>query len=164
MTDGNLTRTSANYDWGVYNAISNGGNKASMWRTLTSSEWCYLFNTRTNAQYLWSQGKVNGVNGVIILPDNFSKPSSISWTPQATNTYSTEQWSTLQAIGAVFLPAAGSRDGQDVRYVQNFGIYWSSTADNQDLAYCLYFVSSLLLPQNFSNRFVGFSVRLVQDL
>ncbi len=106
MTDRNLTGSSANYDWGVYNAISNGGNRAGMWRTLTSSEWNYLFNSRTNAQYLWSQGTVNGVCGMIILPDNFSKPASISWTPKAnswsTNTYTSEQWATLQAIGAVF--------------------------------------------------------------
>ena len=168
MTDGNLTRTSANYDWGVYNAISNGGNQAGMWRTLTSSEWYYLFNTRKNAAYLWSQGKVNGVYGVILLPDNFSKPSSISWTPKAnnwtTNTYSTEQWATLQAIGAVFLPAAGSRYGRDVSNVQDYGRYWSSTAINQGSAYRLYFYSDYLSPRSYSSRYVGFSVRLVQDL
>ena len=35
----------ANADWGVYNAISNGGNKAGMWRTLNYFEWGYLINT-----------------------------------------------------------------------------------------------------------------------
>ena len=168
MTDRNLTRTSANYDWGVYNAISNGGNKASMWRTLTSSEWYYLFNTRTNAQYLWSQGTVNGTYGVIILPDNFSKPSSISWTPRANNwsinTYTTEQWATLQAIGAVFLPAAGRRNGQDVDHVQRNGYYWSSTASSQHNARHLDFSDSNLNPQHGIYRCRGFSVRLVQDL
>jgi len=34
-----LTGDYANADWGVYNAISNGGNQAGMWRTMTSDEW-----------------------------------------------------------------------------------------------------------------------------
>ena len=38
----NLTDAYANADWGVYNAISNGGNQAGMWRTLTKAEWEYL--------------------------------------------------------------------------------------------------------------------------
>ena len=168
MSDRNLTGSSANYDWGVYNAISNGGNKAGLWRTLTSGEWNYLFNSRTNAQYLWSQATVNGVYGVIILPDNFSRPASISWTPKAnswsTNTYTSEQWSTLQAIGAVFLPAAGYRIGQDVIDVQSCGNYWSSTASSSDGAYHLDFNGSYLGPQSDYGRCGGFSVRLVQDL
>ena len=101
MSDRNLTISSANYDWGVYNAISNGGNKADMWRTLTSSEWGYIFNSRTNAQSLWSPGTVNGVYGLIILPDNFSKPVSISWTPKAdnwtTNTYTSARKTAVSA-------------------------------------------------------------------
>ena len=168
MTGRHLTGTSANYDWGVYNAISNGGNKAGMWRTLTTTEWNYLFNSRTNAQYLWSQGTVNGVYGMIILPDNFSKPASISWTPKAndwsTNTYTTEQWATLQTIGAVFLPAAGRRDGQVVDNVQYYGQYWSSIALHSDDAYSLYFSVSRLYLQLVLSRFYGISVRLVKDL
>ncbi len=34
-------------DWGV-NAISNGGNEANAWRTLTKDEWVYLFQTRVD--------------------------------------------------------------------------------------------------------------------
>lgn len=168
MTDKNLTGTSAYYDWGVYNAISNAGNQAGQWRTLSKEEWDYLFNTRKNAQYLWSQGTVNGVVGVIILPDNFKKPSDISWTYQAsnwtTNTYTTEQWATLEALGAVFLPASGHRRGTYVDYVQDFGHYWSSSCQNRNYAYYLYFYSDYLYPQSKSNRYYGYSVRLVQDL
>lgn len=172
MTDENLVGLSANYDWGVYNAISNGGNQAGMWRTLTSNEWRYLFYDRKDADYLWSQGTVNGVYGVIILPDNFSKSSSISWTYQAnnwtTNTYTAEQWATLQAIGAVFLPAAGGRYSQDnVTNMQTRGLYWSSTALTEYYAYYLYFSNNILNPQSNSGdspRYYGYSVRLVQDL
>lgn len=168
MTDGNLMGTSANYDWGVYNAISNAGNQAGLWRTLSSAEWDYLFNTRKNAQFLWSQGTVNGVVGVIILPDNFKKPSDISWTYRAnnwtTNTYTTEQWATLEALGAVFLPASGLREGAYVGGVQYDGYYWSSSYYNSDFAYYLYFGSYGLDPQSGYSRYFGFSVRLVQDL
>ena len=34
----NLTGSYANADWGVYNAIFNGGNQAGMWRTLTGAD------------------------------------------------------------------------------------------------------------------------------
>ena len=44
MPDMNLTGTSANYDWGVNNPISNGGNTANQWRTLTQPEWSYILN------------------------------------------------------------------------------------------------------------------------
>lgn len=168
MTDKNLTGTSANYDWGVYNAISNAGNEAGLWRTLSSAEWNYLFNTRKNAYFLWSQGTVNGVVGVIILPDNFKKPSDISWTHQAnnwtTNTYTTEQWATLEALGAVFLPASGSRNGANLGNVQYVGYYWSSSYGYSSGAYILDFGSGNLTLQDNYTRYSGFSVRLVQDL
>lgn len=164
MTDKNLVGTSVNYDWGVYNAVSNGGNKAGMWRTLTSREWDYLLNNRTNAQYLWSIGYVNEVRGLIILPDNFSKPASISWTPKAygtTNTYTTEEWETLQAVGAVFLPAAGQRPNK--RGTKTNGYYWSSTVYSESDAYLLYFTNSDAQLSNY-NRCYRLSVRLVQDV
>ena len=168
MPDPNLTGTSANYDWGVYNAISNAGNQAGLWRTLSIEEWDYLFNTRKNAQYLWSQGTVNGVVGVIILPDNFQKPSDISWTYHAnnwtTNTYTTEQWATLEPLGAVFLPASGYRNGANVNNVQEDGDYWSSSCYYSNCAFILYFYRGYLDPQISGSRFNGRSVRLVQDL
>lgn len=63
-------------DWGSY-AISNGGNTTNMWRTLTADEWLYLFHGRINAENLFALGTVNDMPGVIILPDNWSKPSDI---------------------------------------------------------------------------------------
>ena len=168
MSDRNLTGTSANYDWGVYNAISNGGNKAGMWRTLTSSEWNYLFNNRANAQYLWSLATVNSVHGAIILPDNFSKPTSISWTPKAknwsTNTFTTDQWTTLQAIGAVFLPAAGYQYDQSFEWEQKYGLYWSSTIEYNGRANRLFFYVETLFPEAYNAHSHGLSVRLVQDV
>jgi hypothetical protein len=56
-------------DWG-YHPITNGGDQHNQWRTLTMNEWMYLFHGRANAGYLFGFGKVNGVKGLIILPDN----------------------------------------------------------------------------------------------
>ncbi len=165
MAAESLVGTSAYYDWGVYNAISNGGNEAGSWRSLTRTEWEYLLNTRKNAQFLRSHATVNGVYGYVLLPDDFKKPSDITWSHQTndwtTNTYSAEQWSALEALGAVFLPAAGYRDGTNVGYVQNGG-YWSATEYGSDFADCLYFYSKAARMDNY-HRDGGFSVRLVKD-
>ena len=53
-------------DWGQ-NVISNGGNKANQWRTLTYEEWNYLITDRANASSLQGVASVNGVNGLILL-------------------------------------------------------------------------------------------------
>lgn len=49
-TGNNPTQSSANIgdysdfaDWGLVNAIRNGGNETGLWRTLTKDEWAYLF-------------------------------------------------------------------------------------------------------------------------
>ncbi|MCQ2606661.1 MAG: BACON domain-containing protein [Bacteroidales bacterium] len=70
---------STNYDWGVYNKISNGGNQAGMWRTLTNSEWGYVLSKRTDASSLKGLATVNGVAGMILLPDNWITPDGITF-------------------------------------------------------------------------------------
>lgn len=177
------------HDWGA-NPISNGGNEANMWRTLTADEWMYLFHGRTNASRLFGFGRVNGVEGVIILPDNWVTPDSASFTPNPlpwasvvdsrgdfsgysgntgcydNNTYGETQWLTMQAHGAVFLPAAIDYNAQWV------GGYWSATTGVKsgypDLRYSLEFDKAWLCPQYMKNEYsVGYTtraVRLVQDV
>ena len=184
------TGTTADYstfhDWGA-NPISNGGNEANMWRTLTKDEWTYLFCDRTNASKLFSLGTVKGRNGVIILPDNWVTPDSITFNPNrmglysnssggsaytinstteyTRNTYDETQWLTMQANGAVFLPAATDYNGQWV------GGYWSATSGVKsgypNLRYSLDFDKTWLCPQfiqiEFSEGYITRAVRLVQD-
>ena len=129
-----MTGSNANADWGVYNAISNGGNTHGMWRTLTADEWSYLFNgrgTTSDSQKKFGKARINFSGnshalGVIIFPDNWTMTqqdftaAGISFTPGAsptnngkngyeTNTLTEEQWQLLEANGAVFLPALGYR-------------------------------------------------------
>ncbi len=157
-----------NYDWGVYNAISNGGNKAGMWRTLTYDEWSYLFKTRTNALNLRGQATVNGQTGYILLPDVWSAPSSLKFTANpdnfTTNRYSASEWSKMEAAGAVFLPCAGDRYGTVVHGVGSYGYYWSSTASHDYNAGYFSFYWDGDAGVNYSGyRYAGYSVRLATE-
>ncbi|MBQ6046206.1 MAG: hypothetical protein IJL38_01105 [Bacteroidales bacterium] len=169
----NLMGSCANADWGVYNRISNGGNQAGMWRTLTKDEWNYLLEERNastvsgteNARFV--KATIGSVTGLIVFPDRFTLPTGISVMASCINsasaafagiTYTTEQWSQLEGNGALFLPAAGYRCGSGVYSVGSHGIYWSSTYSGENFAWCLSFVHS---SSDYRSR--GLSVRLVRD-
>ncbi len=105
--------TGTNYDWGVYNAISNGGNKSGLWRTLNRDEWEYILNKRAHAVDLRGQASVNSIDGYIILPDDWETPEGLVFKPDpcnmTTNVYSLSQWNDMEQAGALFLPFAGQR-------------------------------------------------------
>ena len=162
----NMTESYANADWGVYNAISNGGNAAGLWRTLTYDEWNYLFNRRNDASDLRSQVTVNGVHGYAILPDVFTQPAGTSFVAAANNwtanNYDCTAWQQMEAAGAVFLPAAGCRYGAD--QFNNFnknGYYWTASVYNGYLKYMILFHESTATLYRFTADY-GLSVRLVQ--
>ena len=167
MSDKDLTGSSAYYDWGVFNAISNGGGQAGMWRTLTSEEWNYILNTRNLAQDLRSQATVCGVHGYVLLPDDFTLPEGLSWTSQTnnwdTNTYDQQSWSAMEAVGAVFLPSVGYRWGGTVTDVGSKGHFWSTSYNNPLLANDLYFDSGNAGMGKGGSRSGGRSVRLVSE-
>lgn len=165
--DGENDIAGTKYDWGVYNKISNGGNVAGKWRTLTKSEWEYIFNGRTNAKQLRSLAKVCGVNGYLLLPDGFECPNGIKFTPVSnyytTNNYSEYQWRSIEAAGAVFLPCAGARDGfKHVKEVGISGFYWSSSANGSYNTYRVY-VSQTYAGVGSVSRYDGRSVRLATE-
>ena len=158
-------------DWGT-NTI--GNDAPNTWRTLTYDEWYYLRYDRTNANDLVGVAQVNGMNGLIFLPDNWTCPAGVSFKSgfhssgglsyyAAYQTFTAEQWSKLEAAGAVFLPAAGYRYGTTVAYVQEYGNYWSATEDDSNGAYYLFFYSGRAYMYNHI-RYAGRSVRLVKDL
>ena len=173
----NLCDGSGQADWG-YNAIRNGGAIENVgWRTLTSDEWIYVFNTRTastvngvsNARY--AKAMVADVKGVLLFPDKYvhpatvAQPVGINQTGNAGwngNSYSADDFAKMQANGAVFLPAAGDRNGTTVTGVGStpFGNYWSSSHVGNNNASRLYFYSTYLSMLSDS-RYKGFSVRLV---
>lgn len=162
-----LTDSYAHSDWGVHNAISNGGNTAGLWRTLTIDEWEYVFNTRsTSSGVRYAKAQVAGVNGVILLPDDWSTScyslSNVNngGASYSSNVIGSSNWiSNLQAHGAVFLPAAGDRFMGQVDDVGSYGRYWSASSASSTGAFCLHFYT--ILDFRSANRFYGHSVRLV---
>ena len=158
-------------DWG-YNAIRNGGNNENnSWRTLTADEWTYLLYTRNNSSYVLAV--VNGINGFILLPDNWD--TSI----YALNDYngilpifnsniiSANDWITVFEVnGAAFLPAAGRRGGYSVSNVGYVCYYWSALYRNpygNKGPVALTISNNNIITIGIASAYNGLSVRLVKD-
>ena len=163
-------------DWGSKQI---GSDAPNTWRTLTNEEWEYLLNTRPNASSLKGVAQVNGVNGLVFLPDNWRCPAGVTFKSgfHSTNgaeyyaayqTFTADQWSKLEFAGAVFLPAAGRRYSNWGVYDIQLGKYWSATEYvdpvwGNNSAYYLLFSSNKAI-MDTDGRSDGFSVRLVKDL
>ena len=139
-----LVGDNANYDWGVYNSsnITNGNNYS--WRVLTVDEWSYAV-TRTKsvqtqptlAENKTLQGAVtvNGVKGVMVLPDNWTGRFDYKFKygnvgNYDNRTYTADEWALLEKLGCVFLPSVCHRSGTDLSTANSQGLYWSSTLSN----------------------------------
>ena len=168
----------ANADWGVFNAISNEGDRPGLWRTLSQNEWIYLFETRrcstldsiANARY--AKACVNGVHGIMLFPDHYvhpaevAVPTGINATGDAGwfgNNYSVDDWARLEAAGCVFLPAAGNRTSSSINNVGNYGYYWATNYGDNERAHYVYLYSGHLNLRYYKYRSYGRSVRLVMD-
>ena len=154
-------------DWG-YNAILNGGNQEnSGWRTPANEEWYYLFNNRnTPSGIRYAKAKVNNVNGVILVPDNWSADyyalsnTNTSGASYSSNVITAGQWTTLEQHGAVFLPAAGYRYETYLSNVGSNGRYWSTTPYNS-YARRVNFDDSQLVVSGVDMRYYRESIRLI---
>lgn len=182
VPDCDLVGENANCDWGVYCAISNGGNKPGMWRTLSADEWNYIVNGRDNAESLYGVACIEGTNGLVLLPDNWTLPEGCTFSiglgvndnPASyarKNSFTADQWQALEKNGAVFLPAGGTRiEYAQMDFVNDIGGYWSTTSykDNvyfKECAYVFYFQSDMVMGKKFDSlRSYGRSVRLVCDV
>ena len=180
-----LTQQYAFADWGVYNAISNGGDKPRIWRTLSAEEWKYLL-----MHCRWTMAKIKTGEsftlGLMLLPANFVCPAGLSMsatTPDnsttfewefntesyADNVYTEEQFALLESAGAVFMPCAGSRwETSFINTLGTFGLYWSTSVS--DISSIATIAASVLLFNDTSvhatagyRRSFGRSVRLVRD-
>lgn len=164
-----------NYDWGIFNKILNGGNESGLWRLLTKDEWGYILNERENASKLFGVACVNGVNGLVILPDSCVIPEGVTFRAAVAsdsgadlysivNDFDLVEWSFLEDVGAVFFPAAGARIGTRAMYQGIAGYYWTETIFEHDekSVYCMGFDSSRAVWEGLSSRTNGRSVRLVK--
>ena len=164
-----LTGNYAYADWGVYNAISNEPNK---WRTLTKDEWNYLLKQRPNYQQLCSYANINGITGMILLPDNFVMPEGISYSPSnnySQNHYTLSEWAILEEHGAVFFPrdvtyatkgyGVNPSSDHSIEWRINNGCHWTSSHRSYYQSYSAY-----MSVDGETYRCDGARVRLVQDV
>ena len=157
-------------DWGA-NTI--GKDKPNTWRTLTSEEWDYLLNLRPNATNLKGIAQVEGVNGLVLLSDNWTTPADLTFksgfvsaydeSAFATHqTFTAEQWAQMQEAGAVFLPAVGVRNGASIYFLNNYCNYWSATSFGDSYAFYISATPNEAYMGN-ADRNNGQAVRLVQN-
>lgn len=165
-------------DWGK-NTI--GTDASDTWRTLTQTEWDYLLNGRDDADDKLGVARINlynsseYVNGLVLLPDDWTCPDEVAFTTgwgtgttaadyAAQQTLEWTDWQQLEASGAVFLPATGSRAASNTVDVNKIGYYWSATPNEEgNGAYFVNFSPSEAVTTLFYLRWQGQAVRLVRE-
>ena len=163
-----------------------GSTMGTGWRTLTSAEWDYLFNTRSastigtteNARFVRAK-LLGSKSGIILFPDNYTHPDGVTVpikinengsTDYSNNNYDAAAWTKMETAGAVFLPTTGkwAMGAGSAWYVMNLdnGYYWSATSSssNAGIAKQLVFRQSDLNSQYDEDRCDRCAVRLVYDV
>lgn len=171
----NLFDETGKADWG-YNKISNGGNQENFgWRTLTKEEWEYLLEGRnTPSGIRYACAKVNGVKGLIILPDEWNSSIFVLNYPNMVvdadnNVINVSDWDNkLEKAGAVFLPSAGHRlrnkpSSELFCIAGGESGYWTASMYSGNWGYYLELYDGLYLEIRGRGRAFGFSVRLIKD-
>lgn len=167
LTNSNLYDNSGLADWGN-NTICNGNN-GNHWRTLKLAEWDYILDRReTLSQIRFASARVNDVDGVLLLPDDWSESiyglnnTNDSWYLDFnSNIIDENDWKVIEQYGAVFIPAAGVRRRL---IVENLVIsYWTSTRYYSDVAFDLIYYDGIHFGTGGRPISYGLSVRLVQD-
>jgi hypothetical protein len=160
-------------DWGVYNQIEN--DAPGTWRTMSISEWTHLLNLRQFAGNLRGHGTVNGVHGYILLPDDFQTPAGLTFTWHGKdqevgtndwndNVFDDFSWYRMERAGAIFLPAAGYRNGNllDLSFFDAYGYYWINSQFSQSQGRYFFFERTTASPSAGYYNHYGRSVRLVR--
>ena len=145
------------------------------WRALsggTDGEWEYLISRKDKTgKDLYKCGVTvcGRSNCLVLLPDDWEWDANTvgaEWQTEYSES-TTVKWSTMEASGAVCLPAAGSRDGNhgdaDVFHVGLVGYYWSASPSGDDSAFDSHFFSGNVYPSANLYRYQAYSVRLVTE-
>lgn len=133
-----------------------------------------LTSRTTSSGIHYATANVNGVNGLVLLPDNWNVSIyTLNYTdnhsaPYSTNEITLSDWEILETNGAVFLPAAGWRYGTSIGNPNHDIYYWSTTSYH---SYNGYNANALVFPTEYPiyqyisyYRWYGCSVRLVSDI
>ena len=164
-------------EWGSHaDVIAGIGNG---WYTLSGAEWDYLINQRTTTSGKhYCKAQVNGVPGVILLPDDwktsyytlsFYDEVKLDFNASNIDKISEGDWNNyLASHGAVFLPTTGQREGSTVSNENGRLYYWSSTSGANTSgasanANQMYIAGKSVSPNTGAGRHFGNAVRLVRD-
>ena len=161
----NVSGNDGDYSWAEWggNTITGG---TTGYRTLTSEEWLYLKDHSTR-----SVAKIEGVYGLVFLPDEWTLPEGCSFTVlnegykydlEHANQYTPAQWALMEANGAVFLPFCGSRSGTKLDMVNEMPFYWTCTPDADTRAREFSYTGQWAIGS--VPKSAGLSVRLVKDV
>ena len=140
------------------------------WRMPTSAEFvelcaeCFVEWDGTNKGLLFYAPKSAADKGLLKLASSWKQITGTATSYDTTTKTATV--GTYTATDALlFFPAAGRGNNGSLLEAGTHGRYWLSTlrSNNTDFAYILYFHSGLVNPQNFDNRYFGFSVRPLSD-
>jgi len=166
-------------EWGAHEIyFQESVFKKDVYRTLTSDEWDYVLNSRTNASQLRGWATVNKKHGFVLLPDEWILPSGLGFIPSEasynTNVYTKEDWRKMEKNGAVFLPASGYMYESALGEFGTTGYYWSSSTKTEKVGFAeweIVRVCFMFGPEDYDATAVkvlkpaaGASVRLVCDL
>ena len=170
------------YDWGKN--FPEGGNypwfapKCVHWKYLMFQRPATKLNGVYNARY--ARARVNGVNGIILFPDVYNHPSTVTLPTKASINYTTKndgsfsvndynetQWNAMKDAGAVFLPTTGYRDYIDNQWgfveTGEQGHYWSQCdLGDPEHACNMYFTDYRAFVKDKNDKYKGFAVRLVR--
>lgn len=154
------------YKWDWYAEKSTWEEKENPWHPFSKAEITYILKERQNAEKLHFLASVEGINGLVILPDKWDItdihddkdiPDSLKITPTtgvmkySANIFTDTQWGAMQCYGAIFLPAAGCAKIETIkykntryktrkeiknRYENQKGYYWTSTPLKDETKAC----------------------------
>ena len=177
---GSLTDDYANYDWGVYNPIDNGGNTKGLWRTPSIYEWQYILRDRPNAANMRCYATVDDIKGMIVLPDDWETPIELihlyNNNEFITTTFTASEWAIMENLGAIFFKTEtlyypygpkgwGGHDGSRTAtgYWSSTGYYSGSLSGDIRGGYIFSFTNNVLYyDSTYSSTKVH--VRLIQEM
>ena len=148
------------------------------WMVPSVDEWSYIMEKRTDAEQKRGGAIVDGVQGCVILPDDWTLPKGVSFEAvysvdkdtDVPNQYTKDEWAKMESAGAVFLPYAGQLYSS-MGFVMTFMTVYQSrtfTIDQEDGTYSAFAMFFEILSDDcriYDSHFTltfGNPIRLVQ--